>query len=182
MKMKFVQLAICCCLFCLSRTMVWADEPPVLSDAVLVARAESALQGFYFQYDRSREVLVTRTNQMARIEFPRLYFQGQSTTNGPDHAAIVWLDEYTGAVLPTPGLVPLSDAEAVQVARDYCRPEIFEHSSSNAVLRAASLTVVSIYPQPRSIPGGDPAARFPLFFVWLDTETQFPLGIVMTPN
>ena len=65
-----------------------------LPDAVLVARAESALHRFYFQYDRSRDVLVERTNQMARVVFPR-YFGNQSPTNGPDHEAVVWLDTET---------------------------------------------------------------------------------------
>lgn len=167
---------------CLSHVAGLADETPTLSEEALVARAESALQWLYFQYDRSRDVLVERTNQMARVVFPRYYFRGQSPTNGPDHAAVVWLDERSGDVLPNPGLVPLSDGEAVQIARDYCRPEIFEYSSSNQVHRTASLTVVSVYPQPRPIPGGDHAARFPSFFIWIDTETKFPYGVMMAPN
>ena len=178
MKRTIQLLLFCVC--CFGHAMAWADENPALSDETLVASAESALQGFYFQYDRSREVLVTRTNQMVRIVFPRYYFRGQSPTNGPDHAAVVWLDENSGAVLPNPGLVPVSDDEAVRIALNYCRPEIFEHSSSNEVRRTASLTVVSVYPEPRS--GGDPAALFPLFFIWIDTETKVPLGIVMAPN
>ena len=167
---------------CLSHVEGWADETPPLSDAALVARAESTFRWCYFQYDRSRDVLVERTNQMARVVFPRCYFQGQSQTNGPDHAAVVWLDEHSGDVLPNPGLVPLSDDEALQIARNHCRPEIFEHSSSNQVHRTASLTVVSLFPQPRQIPGGDRAARFPLFFIWIDTETKFPYGVTMAPN
>lgn len=166
---------------CLSHVAGWADEPATLSDEAFIARAESALQWFCFQYDRSRDVIVERTNRMARVVFPR-HFGNQCPTNGPDHAAVVWLDEQSGEVLPNPGLVPLGDDEAVQIARTYCRPEIFEHSSSNVVLRTASLTVVSVYPQPRRIPGGDPAAQFPLFFVWIDTETKFPLSVGMSPN
>lgn len=167
---------------CLSHEAGLADDTPAMSDEALVARAESALQWFYFQYDRSRDVLVERTNQMARVVFPRYYFRGQSPTNGPDHAAVVWLDEQSGSVLPNPGLVPLSDDEAVQIARDHCRPEIFDHASSNQVHRTASLTVVSLFPQPRQIPDGDQATRFPLFFIWIDTETKFPYGVMMAPN
>lgn len=171
-----------CCLSFFASAKATADDTSRLSDSALVKRAESVLQDIHFQYDRSRELSIVRTNQMARIVFPRYFFRDQNPTNGPDHAAIVWLDESTGDILPNPDLVPLSDEQAVQIARACCRPEIFDHSSSNQVLRIASLTIVSVYPQPRQGPDGSMAPHYPSFFVWIDTETQFPFGVSMVPN
>lgn len=151
-----------------------------LSDEQLVLRAKQIVNNL--PYDHRQPPLVTRTNHTAMVCFPRIYFPNQSPTNGPAHAATVFLDDRTGALLPNPGLTPLSDQDAIKTVRRTIPEMVFERLSASVSRRTASFTVVSLSDDPVKIPPSETASPHPRFIVWIDTATQFVLCVSMSAD
>ena len=151
-----------------------------LSDAQLILDAKQIVNNL--PYDHRQPPLVTRTTHTAMVCFPRIYFPNQSPTNGPAHAATVFLDDRTGDLLPNPGLSPLSDEDAIAAVRRTIPDKVFERLSASVSRRAASFTVVSLFEDPVKIPPSETASPHPRFIVWIDTATQFVLCVSMSAD
>lgn len=150
-----------------------ADEP-VLSDEEAENIALSAVDGIFF--DWQRETVFDRTNGMTIVTLPRYRFAGDNPTNPPNHAAVVWIDDSTRTVVPNPGLVPLSDEQAISIATNG-NDIAFDSSKPISVVRTASLTMVSLPRQDRTVYPGFVYTNGYAAQVWIDTETQVVLGI-----
>ncbi len=145
-----------------------------LSDGEAEGIALEAIDGVVF--DWRQEAMFSHTNGMTVVTFPRYYFPGDNPTNPPDHAAVVWIDDSTRTVVSNPGLIPLSDEQAISIATNG-NDIAFDSSKPISVIRIASLTMVSLPRQDRTVYPGFVYTNGYAAQVWIDTETQTVLGV-----
>ncbi len=162
--------------FCMESTGM-ADEP-ALSDEEAENIALATVDGIFF--DWQQESVFDRTNGMTVVTLPRYRFAGDNPTNPPNHAAVVWIEDATRLVVPNPGLVPLSDEQAVLIATNAVLVP-FDHEKSISVARPASLTVVTL-PRPDVAISGFVYTNGFAAKVWIDTETRTIIGIEGEPD
>ena len=149
-----------------------ADES-ALSDEEADAIAIKAVDGIFI--DWRVDPIFTRTNGMTVVTLPRYYFPDDNPTNPPSHAAVVWIDDSTGSVIPNPGLIPLTDEQAIFIATNGIRIP-FDQRKPISVDRRASLTVVTL-PRPDMTLAGFTYTNGCAAKVWIDTETKAVLGV-----
>ena len=160
--------------FCLTAGVTVLASQTNLSEEEAEEIALQAIDGVIF--DWRQETMFSHTNGMTVVTFPRHYFPGDNPTNPPDHAAVVWIDDSTRTVVPNPGLVPLSDEQAISIATNG-NDIAFDSSKPISVVRTASLTMVSLPRQDRTVYPGFVYTNGYAAQVWIDTETQVVLGI-----
>ena len=157
------------CLFAFGSTIVLGDS---VSDADAIRIADTALLDI--PYGLEEPIGVVRTNGVVVVTFPADLDGIQ--TNMPLHAAVVWIDESSSEILPNPGLVPLSDSEAIQIATNQV-PIPFDHSKTVRVDRASSLTRVTLpAPDLEIVPGVFYTNGF-ASRIWIDTQMKMVLDV-----
>lgn len=152
---------------------VHGDAPP-LTNVEAERIALEALDGLPF--DWQSDFGFEQTNGVMVVTLPRLYFPGE--TNGPVYAARLRIDQNSRALLPEPGLLPLSDAEAVSIAVSEEPDFPFATNKPPTIRRIGTVTAVTFFRPPTPLPGGivETNTSFSREF-WIDTLTRMVLGV-----
>ena len=180
MKIAFLETTIMTCIvLILSLTPLWTMATEPLSDDDAIELARTAILNVPF--DHRISIDLEMTNGLQKVVFPRKWSRGSSATNSARFAATVFIDPETRKVVPNPGLIPLSDEQAVFIATNAV-PIPFDHSKTVRVDRASSVTRVTIPDKDREIAPEVFVRDAPLVWVWIDTETQTSLGAMMEAN
>lgn len=142
----------------------------------VVAIAKSAVPNLV--YDRSAPITVTSSNGWSLVTFPRFYNPWTAVTNGPTEAARIWVDETTGAILPEPGTIPLTDDEALAVCRTKYPDMAPLLQGPTEIKRVSSLTIVTFFKTPEG-PSAPTNGLQKIYDYWIDTRSGFVFNIEM---
>ena len=154
------------------------DEPPanVGTNIDAVAVAKAAVPDLF--YDKARPIVVSSSNGVSVVSFPRMYNPWSSVTNGPTEVARIWVDETTGDILPEAGTVPLSDAEVIAICHSPA-PDIANYLRGDPEIRRISSLTIATYFCPLAT---DTNVLVKAYEFMIETRSRYLLGVRAFPQ
>lgn len=159
---------------------VWtfaADEPTSNGTPALdvIAIAKAAVPNL--DYDKRLPIVVSSTNGVSVVSFPRIFSPWSAVTNGPMEVARIWVDETTGEILPEAGTVPLSDEEVVEICRSPA-PDIGNYLQGEPEIRRISSLTIATYFRPLAT---NTNILMKSYEFTIETRSRFLLGVTYYP-